>query len=93
MGEDMLYNCIFIGWNIAVMLIFGIDKFLARRGKRRISEKNLLFLTFLLGGFGTMFGMIVFNHKTSKRKFRFFVPVAAVLNIVILYLIQRSGVC
>lgn len=87
----MIYNYIFIGWNIFVALIYGIDKFLAGRRKRRISEKSLLLLAFLFGGFGAMFGMIVFNHKTSKRKFRFFVPVAAILNTVALYLIQRSG--
>ena len=88
----MIYNHIFIGWNILVALIYGIDKFLARRKKRRISEQNLLILAFLLGGFGAMFGMIIFNHKTSKGKFRFFTPIAAVLNIGVLYMIQRSGV-
>ncbi len=88
----MIYNYIFIGWNIFVALIYGIDKFLAGRRKRRISEKSLLLLAFLLGGFGAMFGMILFNHKTSKRRFRFSVPLFAVVNIIIVYTIQRSGV-
>jgi len=73
------------------MLIYGIDKFLARKKKKRISEKTLLLLAFLLGGFGAMFGMIIFNHKTNKGKFRFFVPVMTLLNIALLYIIQRSG--
>jgi uncharacterized membrane protein YsdA (DUF1294 family) len=87
----MIYNYIFIGWNIFVALIYGVDKLLAIRKKRRVSEKKLLFLAFLLGGFGAMFGMIIFNHKTSKRRFRFLVPVFAIVNIVFLYIIQRSG--
>ncbi len=87
----MIYNYIFIGWNIFVMLIFGIDKLLARRKKKRISEKSLLLLAFLFGGFGAIFGMVVFNHKTSKVKFRFLTPLAVILNIVLLYVIQRSG--
>ena len=88
----MIYNYIFIGWNVIVMLIYGIDKLKARKGRKRISEKTLLFSAFLFSGLGAMFGMVIFNHKTSKGKFRFFVPVAAVLNIVLLYILQRSGI-
>ena len=71
-------------WNIVVALIYGIDKLLAKNKKRRISEKFLLFVTFLMGGAGAMFGMILFNHKTSKMKFRILVPCAVVLNIILI---------
>ena len=71
-------------WNIVVALIYGIDKLLAKGKKRRISEKFLLFVTFLMGGAGAMFGMILFNHKTSKMKFRILVPCAVILNIILI---------
>ena len=74
-------------WNIIVMLIYCTDKIKARKGKRRISESALILCAFLFGGLGAMFGMVVFNHKTSKIKFRTLVPFFAVLEIVGVYLI------
>ena len=71
-------------WNIVVILIYGIDKLLAKNKKRRMSERFLLFIAFLLGGCGAMFGMILFNHKTSKMKFRLLVPLYIALNIILI---------
>lgn len=76
---------IFLIWNIIVMLIYGIDKMLAKAHKRRISEASLLICTFLLGGFGAIFGMVLFNHKTSKLKFRILVPFAILIGVLIMY--------
>jgi len=76
-------------WNSSVILIYGIDKICAKRGLKRISELTLVTFSFLLGGFGAMFGMILFNHKTSKIKFRFLVPIAAILNIILLFGIRN----
>ena len=75
-----------LAWNIVVMLIYGIDKFQAKTGGRRISERVLLTSAFLLGGWGAMFGMVTFNHKTSKMKFRILVPVSVVLTTVVFVL-------
>ncbi len=71
-------------WNVLTMLVYGLDKLFARKGMRRISEKTLLSLAFLLGGAGAMFGMVLFNHKTSKPRFRFLVPVFVVINAVVI---------
>ncbi len=79
-GDIMSWNYIIIGWNLFVMLVFGADKLFARKGARRISEKALLILSFALGGIGGLFGMVIFNHKTSKPKFRFHVPLAAIFT-------------
>ena len=82
-------------WNITVMLMYGIDKFNAKRNRRRISEATLLASTFLLGGIGAMFGMVLFNHKTSKMRFRILVPIATICTtIIIIWLkinIHRGG--
>ncbi len=72
-------------WNIFVMLVYGIDKLKAKRGRRRISEATLLLCAFLLGGWGAIFGMVLFNHKTSKIKFRMLVPIAVILEITAIY--------
>jgi uncharacterized membrane protein YsdA (DUF1294 family) len=76
-------NYIYI-WNIIVALIYGIDKLLAKGKKRRMSERFLLFTAFLLGAAGAMFGMVIFNHKTSKMKFRLLVPFYIALNIILI---------
>lgn len=70
-------------WNIIVMIVYGIDKLRAKRGARRISEFSLLLCAFLLGGLGAIFGMILFNHKTSKMKFRILVPISVVIEFVV----------
>ena len=78
-----MLELVFLIWNIFVLFLYGADKLNARKGKMRIREITLLTVAFLLGGTGAMFGMVLFNHKTSKMKFRVFVPLAVVLNIAV----------
>ena len=72
-----------LAWNLVVFFIYGIDKSKARREARRISEKFLLLVALLLGAVGAMFGMVVFNHKTSKMKFRMLIPILVILNLIL----------
>ena len=74
-------------WNLIIMFIYGIDKYRARKNLWRISEKILILPAFLLGSIGAMLGMILFNHKTSKIKFRLFIPLAFVINVLFLILV------
>ena len=67
-------------WNIIVMFVYATDKLLARKKKRRIKETTLIIPAFLFGGAGAILGMVIFNHKTSKIKFRILVPLATVLS-------------
>ena len=76
-------------WNIVVMLVYGVDKMLAKANKRRIREASLLICAFLMGGLGAIFGMILFNHKTSKMKFRILVPLAILFGMLVVYLGAR----
>lgn len=80
---------ILLVWNLVVLVVYGIDKLLAKRGGRRISEATLLVLALCLGAFGAMFGMVLWNHKTSKPKFRFLVPFSVLLNGVFLWYVSR----
>lgn len=77
---------IFALWNLIVFFVYGADKLKAVKKWWRIPESVLILLAFLLGGAGAMFGMVVFNHKTSKPKFRILVPIAALFNIALLCL-------
>ncbi len=70
------------------LAIFGIDKFLSKRGGYRIPEYRLLTSAFF-GPFGACLGMLVFRHKTRKVKF-LFVPVFLVLQVLlVLYFYLR----
>ena len=71
-------------WNLVLFSMYGIDKFKARHHKWRISEFMLIFASF-----GAMLGMIVFNHKTSKAKFRILVPLAFVFNVICAIAIKK----
>lgn len=70
----------FVIANIFGFLIMFIDKKLAIKRKRRISEANL-FLTGIMGGaIGVWFSMYANRHKTLKNKFKFGIPFLVILN-------------
>lgn len=80
---------IFVLWNIAVFLFYGLDKFFARADMRRVSEKALIGSSFLLGGIGAFFGMQIFRHKTRKTKFQMLIPLFAVLTLAFYVYVLR----
>ena len=79
--EILLYIVIF--WNVAVLLLYGLDKYKSVRKKRRIQEKTLLQCAFFMGGAGAIFGMVLFHHKTAKKKFTLLVPLAILVNAIL----------
>ena len=72
-------------WNLIVFFMMGIDKWKAKRQKRRISEKTLLLSCLCMGAIGGGTGMLVFHHKTRKRKFQILVPLTLVINAAVLF--------
>lgn len=76
-------------WNMAILILYGADKSKARRGKWRISEATLIIPAFFAGSLGAMLGMIIFNHKTSKLKFRILIPTAFLVNAASVILIIK----
>lgn len=75
--------------NLVTFLAYGLDKFKAKRESWRIPESTLFLLSFFCGSVGALLGMVVFNHKTSKKLFRYGVPVLYILQVVaIAYLIH-----
>lgn len=77
-------------WNAAVFLMYGLDKWFAKCGAWRISERVLLMVAFCGGAIGAQLGMIVFHHKTKKPLFCVLVPLAILVNVG-LYLWYLSG--
>ncbi|MBE7019027.1 MAG: DUF1294 domain-containing protein [Ruminococcaceae bacterium] len=81
-----LFLKIFIVWNLLIFFLYGWDKLAAKNHWWRVPEKVLLFTALLMGSFGAMFGMVLWNHKTSKLKFRFCVPVFTLLNMIFFWI-------
>jgi len=75
-------------WNLAVMLIYGWDKFKATRNLDRISEKILIRMAFLGGALGALLGMQLFRHKIRSKLFIMNIPFALVINIVVLLILK-----
>lgn len=74
--------------NLVTFLIFGLDKWKAKRKEkketvRRIPEKTLFALSALGGSVGALLGMKVFHHKTLHKTFRFGIPAILALQIII----------
>ncbi|KFE98076.1 hypothetical protein IX39_16915 [Chryseobacterium formosense] len=81
----MLYFLLII--NLITFIIFSLDKWKATKHKRRISEFNLLILTFFGGTAGAISAMLIFRHKISKRSFlwKFFGIILLQILIVVGY--------
>ena len=76
----LVYYLILI--NLVAFILYGADKAYAKKGARRIPERNLLLWAWLGGSIGAFLGMQIFRHKTKKAKFAV-VPVLMVIEIVI----------
>lgn len=74
----------YIVWNIGVFLIYGIDKQMAKAGKRRIAEKTLIMCAVMFGAVGAYFGMKKFRHKTKHTKFRILIPFLVAVNLLVI---------
>ena len=84
----MLVELIVLGvliiWNVVTFMLYAIDKKRAKNNQWRIKEATLIGVAFLMGAIGATLGMSMLRHKTNKPKFKISVPVALVLNIIIL---------
>jgi len=59
----------FLLLNTTVFIVFGVDKYLARKRYRRISEKRLLQLALAGGSIGAIIAQRFFRHKTLKFRY------------------------
>lgn len=80
----------FLMINLVGFFIMWLDKTKAKRGRWRIPEKVLFFITALGGGIGTTAGMYIFRHKTKKIAFVVGFPFITILEIItILYYVLK----
>lgn len=70
--------------NVVTFLMYGIDKWKAKKSKWRIRETALLGLAVLGGSIGAWFGMKVWHHKTLHKKFRYGVPAIIIIQLLLI---------
>jgi uncharacterized membrane protein YsdA (DUF1294 family) len=80
--EAVIYYLVII--NIVTFLVYGIDKWKARKAMWRVREASLLMLAVLGGNIGAWLGMKVWHHKTQHKKFRYGIPAIIIIQLVII---------
>lgn len=70
--------------NIMTFLVYGIDKWKARKAMWRVREASLFMLAVLGGSIGARLGMKVWHHKTQHKKFRYGIPAIIIIQLVII---------
>lgn len=75
--------------NALTFVVYGIDKWRAQGGRWRIPERTLLLLAAFGGALGACFGMVVWNHKTSHKRFRYLVLVFVLLQGLLAFYFLR----
>ena len=75
--------CYLLAVNIVTFILYGIDKYKAKKGKWRISEATLLTMAAIGGSIGALAGMRLWHHKTMHKKFKYGIPLIIILQVAL----------
>ena len=75
--------CYLLAVNIVTFLLYGIDKYKAKKGKWRISEATLLLMAVIGGSIGAWAGMRLWHHKTMHKNFKYGIPVIIIFQVAL----------
>lgn len=71
--------------NIYLFCLMGYDKRQEKKGKWRVPESNLIFVSLLGGGIGGLLSRKVFHHKTRKKKFTIGFMAGVLVDLILIY--------
>ena len=77
-------------WNLVVFGLYTEDKRRTKRGLWRISEKTLLFSSFMFGGIGAIISAHICHHKTRKWYFQVVWWLGVILDILVIVFILKK---
>ena len=75
--------CYLLAINIATFLLYGIDKYKAKKNQWRISEATLLTMAAIGGSIGAWVGMRIWHHKTMHKKFKYGIPIIIIMQVAL----------
>lgn len=87
-----IYLAVCGAMSVFALMLYGIDKRNAKKGKTRVPELALLTFAALGGGVGAFLGMQIFRHKTNIRRKAHFVlgvPLCALAQLALLLLLGK----
>ena len=93
MSINTLHSCLaycLFAINAITFVVYGIDKYKAKKAKWRISEATLLLLAVLGGSIGAWMGMRVWHHKTMHRKFKYGIPALLLMQIALMVYLHMN---
>lgn len=76
--------CYLLAINAVTFIVYGIDKYKAKKAKWRIPEATLLLLAVLGGSVGAWVGMKAWHHKTMHKKFKYGIPAILLIQIALM---------
>ena len=76
--------------NIVAFVLYGIDKYKAKRNKWRVSEAALLTVAVIGGSIGAWAGMRLWHHMTMHKKFKFGIPAIIILQVALMVYIHNT---
>ena len=74
----------FLSLNVLTFFTYGLDKWKAKKSKRRIREAALLGLAVLGGSIGAWLGMKVWHHKAMHKKFKYGIPAIIIVQFAMI---------
>lgn len=92
LGMNTLHSCLayyLLGINAVTFIVYGIDKYKAKKAKWRIPEATLLLLAVLGGSIGAWMGIKVWHHKTMHKKFKYGIPAILLIQIALMAYLHR----
>ena len=84
--------CYLLAVNIVTFLLYGIDKYKAKKNKWRISEATLLLMAVIGGSIGAWVGMRIWHHKTMHKKFKYGIPVIIIMQIALVTYLHTNNI-
>ena len=78
--------------NITSFLLYGIDKYKAKKGRWRISEATLLLMAVIGGSIGAWVGMRIWHHKTMHKKFKYGIPVIIIFQVALAVYLHTNNI-
>lgn len=75
--------------NVLAFVLYGVDKWKARRNLWRIPEAELISIAVIGGAAGALAGMLFFHHKTRKPRFRYGIPLILIVWILLILYLTR----
>lgn len=75
--------------NTLTFLLYGIDKYKAKKARWRISEATLLMMAVIGGCIGAWAGMRLWHHKTMHKKFKYGIPLIILLQIALVFYLHN----